>query len=126
MKRTLLSLLFFFFVLVPASAQEEYVDLFDKAESKSKKGNYDLAIDLYWESLQSLESQYGKDQGDYAFILDVLALTYSILGDYSTALELQQEVLGLYEKLVGKDSPPAYNHGAILKGWDNEIRLLSA
>ncbi len=68
-------------------------------------GDYEKAMEFYYQALAIIENEYGKTHRDYAGILNNIGMCLSDLGNYEKALECYHQALTIRAMLLGKNHP---------------------
>ena len=84
----------------------DYVScLWHLAHSLSINGEESKAIPICLEGLEILRELKGKDIIFYGLFLELLALSYSDIGNYTEAIKYVSEALDIYKNTLGEGDP---------------------
>jgi len=86
-----------------SDAQAKSDQLTQRLAPLLEQGDFQAALPLYVELIQTLEQTLDPDGGEMAANQYVLAEMYSITGQYDLALRWHQRTLEIREKVLGKD-----------------------
>ncbi len=99
-------------VLITSAAEDGLVEAMEKLyemynDGKGIQVNYKEAVKWAGRIAEYHKERYGEEHSDTLITLSNLAVTYSKLGDYSKALELEEKVYASQCKILGEEHPSA-------------------
>jgi CHAT domain-containing protein len=94
-----------FFVLISKIYTQSLVELNTKAGEYYKKGDYQNAIIYLEKAIKQAETELGKENRDYASLINNLAFLYLNLGQYAKAEPLFTEALRIIKETLGEEHP---------------------
>ncbi|MDR2579425.1 MAG: tetratricopeptide repeat protein [Fibromonadaceae bacterium] len=80
-------------------------------------GNYDRALEWYYNALEISEKILGKEHPNIATTYNNMALVFNDRGDYDKALEYYDYALAIFEKVLGREhlsTAATYNNMALI------------
>jgi len=122
MSRIIIILILIFW-LPSISCAQDWSQMIDSAEAKYEAEEYDSALELFKQSVETAKKEYGHEHIYYRFSLSWVVHIYLINKQYGDAIPITKELLGLLNEAIGKDSEEYIDWLALLALLKGELGL---